>query len=302
MLHPIALTLLAVAAAAQSIPDARNQDDLARAAKNPYDFARFIDSHNGFDWNVMWSALGAEPSDLLNNRMQYSTELITILEPDQIIVLVQGESTPFDVYLRFMQEKAGAWRFSGVYGAIIHNHPRRHEVDRSSGKPFLRVSSQGVRGSDVDCEMEDWFDLTQPGFEPVFAFPVQGHQGRIGGIGRDITATLIAQADTIHAVLAVQFSGGGHGLGYCQYTAVYARSKGAKTFAFQNAGAGQSGISRAAFDLDEGPSDEDLIRYAFPGLKELATGNDSEAKGWLKQLLAMADNTPEVRELKALLK
>ena len=35
-----------------------------------------------------------------------------------------------------------------------------------------------LRGSDVDSEEETWFDLTQPGFEPVFSFPVRGHQRR----------------------------------------------------------------------------------------------------------------------------
>jgi hypothetical protein len=45
VLRSTALAVAAISSLAQSIPDARNQDDLARAAKNPYDLARFIDSH-----------------------------------------------------------------------------------------------------------------------------------------------------------------------------------------------------------------------------------------------------------------
>jgi hypothetical protein len=154
---------------AQDTPPAQN-DELVRAAKDPYDLARFIDSHLGFDWDVLWKALGTEgefiqPCGKLSDGKQgCTTELITVFNPDQAILLVQGDATPADIYIRYMQEKNGRWRFSGVQEAFVHNHPRRHEVDRSFGTPFLRVGSQGIRGSDVDSEVENWYDLTRPDF------------------------------------------------------------------------------------------------------------------------------------------
>jgi len=113
-------------------------------------FARFIDSHLALD-------LGAAMSD---GKRRCSTELITILNPDQTILVIHGDFASEDIYLRFFQEKGRLWRFGGAYASYIKNHRRRHEVDRSSGTPFLRISSQGVRGSDVDSEMEYWI-LTQ---------------------------------------------------------------------------------------------------------------------------------------------
>ena len=103
---------------AQNVPSDLN-GELTRAAKNPYDIARFVDSHMGFDWNVLWKALGIGPllmqpcGDLTGRGPQCSTELITVLNPDQVILLLQGTLTPADIYLRFFQERDGGWRFSG---------------------------------------------------------------------------------------------------------------------------------------------------------------------------------------------
>jgi len=263
----------------------------------------------------MWRALGHEPlfiqpcGKLSDGKGQCSTELITVLDPDQIILLIQGDTRPADIYLRFLQEKTGTWRFTGAHEAEIHNHPRRHEVDRYGGHPFLRVSSQGLRGSDVDNEIEDWFDLSQPGFEPVFSFPVQGRQQRLGfGIGREIFTVLIGKRDEIDAVLEVHFSGAGHDLGVNEYNGVYKRTGEVGKYRLESAYSSvlrRTKIPNADFealaDLEEGPSDEELIRYAMPGLRDLAKGDDNSAKGWLKQMLAQLSDTPEVRELKALL-
>jgi hypothetical protein len=319
MIRLVSLALLAISLSAQGIPSGQDQE-LSRAAKNPYDLARYIDSHLGFDWGVMWRVLGAEPvfiqpcGKLSDGKKRCSTELITVLDPDQIVLVIQGDATPADVYVRFLQEKTGTWRFAGTFEAFIHNHPRRHEVDRSTGQPFLRVSSQGLRGSDVDSEIEDWFDLTQPGFEPIFSFPVEGHQQPVGfGISRRIVGTINTKQDEIDVTLQVHFSATNSehdlSLGVGWYSGAYTRAKGAKQFSLQNA---YEGFGRqlkmlltefeALADLDEGPSDEDLIHYAMAGLKDLASGRDSAAKNWIKQFLTKVRDTPEVRELKALLR
>jgi len=232
----ILLLALAFPLSAQSV----SQDqELREAAKNPYDLARFIDSHLNFDWEPLWKALGSESlliqpcGKLSNGREGCSTELITVLDPDQVIVLIQGDATPADIYLRFMRGDAGTWRFAGAHPAFIHNHPRRHEVARFGGKPFLRVSGQGVSGSDEDSEVEDWFDLSQPGLTPVFSFPVQGNQRRLGfGIGRRVFTYLNGSADRIDVTLEVQFMAFDHELGIAEFSAVYKRAPGTEKFAF----------------------------------------------------------------------
>lgn len=308
------LVLMLIPRLVQSVP-ASQDDDLVRAAKNPYDLARFIDSHLGFDWNALWKALGTEgafiqPCGKLSGGQQgCTTELITVLNPDQAILLVQGDATPADIYIRYMQEKNGSWRFSGVQEAFIHNHPRRHEVERSSGTLFLRIASQEVRGSGVDSEAENWYDLTQLEFKRIFSFIVQGHQRRLNfGIGRKVFAYLSAGKNSIGINLEVQFSGfdsnGEHELGTATYPAEYTRLDATKPFRLQMLP--KSRVSAAEFqgltDMDEGPSNEDLIRLDLHGLTAVATGKDLAAKNYLKELLSRSKDTREVRQLKSLLR
>jgi hypothetical protein len=313
MFRPMLFAALAVAVSAQ-IPPPRNQDDLAAASKNPYDLARFIDSHLGFDWTPLWKALGTDPLDtqpcgkLFDGTEQCSTELITVLNPDQVILLIH--EIPGETYLRFLHDNDGTWRFAGVHAVEIRNHPRRHEIERSSGTPFLRVSSQGVRGSGIDSEMEEWFDLTRPGFDPVFSFDVKGYQTLNDfSISRKISAIFTTRKNEIDVTLTVEFSARQYNLGYNMYFAAYTRA-GGEAFKLHKAyldPMDRSTMPPAEFEAladlgGDGPSEEDLIRYTMPRLKELATGSDPEAKLWLKEFLGMAGDTPEVRALKAVLR
>lgn len=263
----------------------------------------------------MWKTLGTEGyfiqpcGKLPDGKRGCSTELITVLNPDQEILLVQGDATPADIYIRFFKEKNGAWKFSGVQGAEIHNHPRRHEVDRSTGTPLLRIASQGVRGSGVDSEIENWFDLTQAAFKPVFSFIVNGSERRLDfGIGRQVFAYLDSGKDFIDVTLEVHFIGfdgqGEHDLGIASYSARYIKKADTKTFYLAEMSP-KSEVSKAEFvalaDMDEGPSNEELIRLDMYGLTAVANGKDNSAKSWLKELLNRCKETPEVLKLKALL-
>jgi hypothetical protein len=311
MLRLTALVLFAIPVWPQSAPTPQDAE-LARAPRNPYDLARFVDSHAISDWSVLWNALGIKP---LNQPCadRCASELITVFDPDQVIVLFQEDSVGWDVYLRFLKKEDGTWRFSGAYGGYIRHHPRRHEVYRSAGKPFLKVSRQGPHGSDADAELEDWFDLTQPELEPVFSFTVQGRQQDLtSGFSRRVFGTASVVNGAINTGLEVQFyavdASGEHELGHAEFSAVYTRAADAKQFNFQAAHADLRGptLSRKEFeslaDIADGPSDQDFIRYDLPSLKEVANGRDEGAKNWLKQFLSKVRDTPEVRELKALLK
>jgi len=306
MLLPLAVLLLAQAAQAQD-------DELVRAATNPYDLARFIDSHLGFDWSVLWKALGTpgtfiQPCGKPSNGLRgCSTEVIGVQNPDQAIVLVVGDSTPADAYIRYLKQPDGSWKFSGVQAAFIRNHPRRHEVDRSSGTPYLRVARQGIYGSDVDSEIEVWYDLSQPSFEPIFTFVSQGHQQRFAfGIGRTVFGVMQPAKYAIDVTLQVEFFGTDgyrqYSLGVELYRARYVRPDLSKPFSPRMQESKVSGKEfEALADLNQGPSDEDLIRLDLHGLTEVATGKDAAAKTWLRDLLKRCKDTPEVRKLKALL-
>jgi hypothetical protein len=104
-------------------------EDLAAAAKTPYDIGHFVDTHADFEWAPLWKALGIkELSDKgdgvflppCDDRFKCSEELITVLDPFQVIVLLRSEEYyRGDVYLRFIRpggpERPGPWNLTGYY-------------------------------------------------------------------------------------------------------------------------------------------------------------------------------------------
>ena len=98
----MAMLRLAVTVALSSMALAQNVSDaeIVRAAKSPYDLARYIDSHARIDdWKPLWSAMGksGDPPELLPRCEPFpedtscSTELITVPKPSQVIVLLQTD-------------------------------------------------------------------------------------------------------------------------------------------------------------------------------------------------------------------
>ncbi len=179
------IVLVSSVAFAQTAP----APEIVRAAKSPYDLARYIDSHVGFEWGPLWNALGVGGSlRPCENSGDCSTELITVLDPPQTILVID---TPWEteVYVRYLGSEKEGWRQAGAHSAFIKNYPRRHSMTRVGKQPFLRVASQGVSGSGVSSEVEQWFDLSRPEFKPVFSFTSQGSQNRLGfGLNRELHA------------------------------------------------------------------------------------------------------------------
>src|SRR5262249_33441072 len=59
---------------------------------------------------------------------------------------------------------------------------------------------------------------------------------------------------------------------------------------------------RGIADPFSGISNERLLALAFPGLRQIATGSDSDAREWLDMVLQNAGNTPEKKMLVGLMK
>jgi hypothetical protein len=183
---------------------------------------------------------------------------------------------------------------------------------RAGGKPFLKISSNHSQfGFGVTQEVEDWFDLTQPDFEPVFSFTTEGGASHIGflPIGWTIQAhpTISQTAGDINVALFVHFTAEGLDVS-AQYNAVYDRPQGQKKFILRSAGTGLGfGAAMPTKDFEELadpfqlPPIEKLLVYTLPGLRDIATGSNSDAKKWLQQILSSAEDTPEKRTLLDLL-
>jgi hypothetical protein len=157
--------------------------DLARAAKSPYDIARCVDTHKTFDWSPLWKALGIDQNMVqlmpCEGAWDCSEELITVLDPPQVIVLLRGGVEHWDeVYLRFRRqgglEQPGPWTFAGYYSGIPRQVESKHELIRFGSRPYLLITSElqqaGVGRRGV---IQDWLDLTAAKLEPVFFLSVE---------------------------------------------------------------------------------------------------------------------------------
>jgi hypothetical protein len=311
MLRVAVAIVLSSLASAQT----KREPDIIHASKSPFLLARYVESHKVFDWNAVFGALGTRDPELVlppcgaNAHDPCSTQIVTVFNPDQAILILQSGNTPSnDVYLRYLEDANGAWRFAGERRAFIQHYSRRHEVMRFGNKPFLKISSDRSQpGGGFMQEVEDWFDLTQPDFEPVFSVTVGGNERRPPvGVGRSLSALcVIGQAsarETIDVILHVQFVGTGLDLA-AAYVGVYDRAPSEKKFVLRRA---FSGLGRDApistkdfagladiFHL----SNEQLLVFALPGLQKIASGSDKDAREWLDSILSHAKDTPEKETL-----
>jgi len=307
-----ALIVLLIPSCVHSQPNTQ-LDELSRTS-SPYDLARYIDSHTGFEWESLWRAMGItdppsmQPCEPPGNSC--TVHLFTEFQPTQVILVV--ENWPFSAYLRFRADGT-AWRYAGAFEAYHKNYPPRHEITRMNDKTFLRISNQGASGSDIDSEVESWLDLSLPGFRPVFGFTVQGRENRFGfGVSRRVHANARPgfAEETIELDLEVHYSMyEDRDLGFARYTGIYGRATNRERFSLQAVRAGAETITQQDFEElanisgadSPQPSNEKLLTYTLPSLKEIAIGPDDEARGWLKSILEFCNDSAEKRELQALL-
>jgi hypothetical protein len=294
-------------------------DDLARAAKSPYAIADFVKTHEVSNWAPLWRALEINEHSVqltpCGLRPECRAELIAV-DPLQVILLLRGGIIGWEeVFLRFRRsgspDEPGPWRLAGHYSNLARQVKPRHELVQLGGGPYLLLTREsqevGVGWRSVD---QIWFDLTAKTFEPVFYLAIEdadsGLMGRVALHSRTKVLSFESQpVERITVAYEVGFgypflSAADNGLGSRSAKAVYVR-RGAK-FVFD---AGLSDTPEAEIDklynfyVDHLPSNEDLLRYLLPRLKEVASGTNKEHIDWLKNFLTLCEDTPEKRQILA---
>lgn len=310
---------LAIGASALMLADVAS--DLARSALSPYEIARFVETHQAFDWTPLWKALKLTDDTGLpaceerrDDGSDCSSELIGVLDPEQTIVLLRHKLSGFEVYLRFTPEKlsngSSGWRFTGHYQPNVKYFPPRHQIIQFGKRPYLTVTEQGAAGSGLSTEVESWVDLTQPSLQPVFWYTTDGSMNPFpSGISRQVHGTIVAlesePAESIKVAYSIDFSfedanGATLPLGQRRDQAVYTRRPADGEFALDDklSGVSLKQINNLYEDLDSELTNEDFLRYDFASLKEIASGSETRQKGWLRQFLGRCQETNEKQQLR----
>jgi len=299
--------------------------EIVLAAKSPVALVHYVESHRRVDWKALRSALRLPESqywsapcggDAPANEDGCSARVENVEDPDQAIVIIRsrGQYSFTDEYLRYLRGPNRDWKLAGENSADKRFGPSNHAIVRLGTKPFLKISSNhSQNGMGIQQEVEDWFDLTLPDFEPVFSFTSDGSAGGLAfTIARDIKAqsnfSQAGQLERIETTLNVRF-GGTPGLdARGSYVGIYERHANEKKFTLRNAYSGlepHTTIPTKDFeDLADpftNPAEETFLAYALPGLKKIAEESNTDDRRWLRDFLDHLRDTPEKRMLLELL-
>ena len=239
-----------------------------------------------------------------------TVDLIQVDGPEQMILRVIGPR--LDLYLRYVREKDGTWWFSGASPAPLFLYKGSYRVDRTSGAPYLVVSSEGDHGTGIEYQMESWFDLREPWFEPVLTFTVHGIEYPwVFGAGRDVRARVVPVPTGLRVLMTAKLMFLSMGVdipcGTVAYHTVYRRAPGRRHWVSTGAspvdGKGPD-ISAKQFEMLAGVGEhdnEELMPFVLPALRRVVVGLDSEAKRALQGLVTSFPDRPEVRMIRDLM-
>jgi hypothetical protein len=317
----LVLAVLAAISLSSPVSSRADDDDLAKAARSPFQLERFLRTHTGFDWKVLWKALDIsdknetpflgtceEPGDC-TAEMAWSDGSGTILR-------LNHTRSDFSVFLRFHREGQlnplqDNWKFLGYYQPNVKYFRPVHRVLSVEGLRLLSITEQGGAGSGLSVELNNLFDLSRPGFTPVLSFVEHGHFSDLTSIpGREVSGFLASvepgRPDVIKIHYIARHFAYDVPLGRTQADAVYTRT-GRGKFRFDPK---QSSTSEKEIDAlyvrvdgleDVARYSADFLRCNFANLKQIASGPPTPARRWLKGFLKWFPDTAQSHELQQLL-
>jgi hypothetical protein len=157
-------------------------EDIGSSAASPHDLAKFVETHNNFEWGSLWKALHLTSDGIFLPACEESrpgvppcsSELITVVDPFQAIVVLEHKDSGFQVFLRYQRVGLEGWQFAGAWSPYVKYFQPEHRIQRFGSKPFLIVTGQGEGGTGLSTKVESWIDLNQKKFEPVLDFTSEG--------------------------------------------------------------------------------------------------------------------------------
>lgn len=292
---------------------------IREAVKSPYTIATLISANPHIDESTLAKALNLDESDFslpCNFSVSECSVKVEKIEPvsspEMTLVVIQNDLPGVDVFLRYARKSGDAWRFTGAARTSAHYGAPTHEIVRMWGKPFLKTDSDwSQNGAGILDHVEEWFDLADAGFKPVFSFTSEGgtngfamavstmseSEARIGQAGPN---------EQIELTVKMHFAGPKFDVKRL-FVGIHQRPANGK-FKLVNAYSDRQHLHTIATQEFEalsnplGDGEVNLLRYALAGLREIAAGPDADAREWLEMVLEHSRDSAEKREFLELLK
>ena len=283
--------------------------DFATAVRSPHTLAKYVEAHNDFAWDEMAKALGITDDRIyLQECHPCTARLIEVTSPAQAIVVLANEGTGLRVLLRYDRTTRNTWKFTDAWSpfAKFDNQQSLRHVGRKS---FLVNSGAGSLGTGFEATYEDWFDLIQPAFAPVFSFIPKSHILFTSPVvGRIATARISGISTTPGEKITVEYS-----VDFVTNAdqLLLFRRKAKGIFVRGADGKFALDLTRSTVrnaelqDFFEAREDEaswadHFLKFNKAELTGIARGTNTEKRTWLIAWLKTAPDTPESRDLKRL--
>jgi hypothetical protein len=290
-------------------------------AADPYQFARFVNTHPGYDLSPFWKIFKIPPrwgSDFNLNCEEGGCKAESIGFRDGkifgTVVRVDGSGRLGTIFLRFRQQTPdllSRWRFVDSFEPDSSGISPDHRSITVNEYHFFLIRERGPHGTGLSSMTQYIFDLTEPKFEPVLTYTDEGYEAMMGGGPTQQVQAFLANVEiehrqtiTIHRT--VRFTANDNvPLGKMQCETVYTRQgKGPFRMDPQRSTATARQVSRIC-DIGvggQGMDEVDFLRYNFRNLKRIAAQGPDAAQDWLEDFLDQASDIPEKHELERLLK
>lgn len=297
-----------------------NPQEIADVASSPYELAKYVEIHHSFNWPPLWQALGIKDESIFLPPCEEdfrgvppcSSEVITITEPAQVIVLLEHRESSFQVFLRYESGGPNRWRLSGSYAPNVKYFRPEHRILRFGAGPFLVITEQGISGSGVSSKEECWIDLTGADFKPVMVFTAEGEYHAFpDGISRKTFAHVTSMAtrptERIELTMSVEFTATEHSnetipLGRRSDKVVYVRNGTGSFNPVPRLSTATPDEVETFYEIhDTEASEGEFLKFHYKGLAAVANGQDERARAWLVAFVQQYPNSPEARKLKSIL-
>ncbi len=292
---------------------------------SPYDIKRLVDEDDESSLQPYWQQLKIKPGAFVKPGEIDSADLFAEhfdneLGKELLLRLHNDWITRYVLYKQHrIKEGRVEWRYVNYLDLEYQKYgPPEHriEYERNKGQErWLVISSQTASGTGVSANSDEWYKVSDKGFEQVLSYPAKGYESQYwsGVCGRNLSSKVdrVEKTDgdtTVRVELSIKFDCDNGEDGDAEFSKqqklLFVKPDKATEFALDTEASKitESDLN-AVFDTGvESLTPEIFLKYNAPELTKIAANGSKENKQWLRTFLDKCSDIVEKQQLQQLLK